>query len=53
MQYQELGNTGTSAEIDAVSKPSEIYPEWVFDLHRGDRIPGGSGNYSDLMKSTV
>ena len=39
------------AEIDAVSKPSEICPEWVFDLHRGDRIPGGSGNYSDLMKS--
>jgi hypothetical protein len=40
------------AEIDAVSEPSKIDPEWVFDL-RSDRIPGGSRNYSDLMKSTV
>jgi len=41
------------AEIDAVSKPAVIYPNWMFGFQQADRLPGATRDFSAAMKPTV
>jgi aryl-alcohol dehydrogenase-like predicted oxidoreductase len=40
------------AEIDAVSAPKPIYPNWMFANQGADRIPGTTRDWSSAAKST-
>ena len=46
-------NTEDLAEIDAVSKPAVIYPNWMFGFQQADRLPGTTRDFSAAMKPTV
>jgi aryl-alcohol dehydrogenase-like predicted oxidoreductase len=41
------------AEIDTVSRPTAIYPNWMFGFQQADRLPGATRDFSAAMKSTV
>ena len=41
------------SEIDAVSKPAVIYPNWMFGFQQADRLPGATRDFSAAMKPTV
>jgi aryl-alcohol dehydrogenase-like predicted oxidoreductase len=40
------------AEIDAVSKPQQIYPAWMSQMH-SDRLPGAKSELGMMMRPTA
>jgi aryl-alcohol dehydrogenase-like predicted oxidoreductase len=46
-------NAEDMVEIDAVSRPTPIYPNWMFGFQQADRLPGANRDFSAAMKSTV